>query len=79
MTTATRQLARAALKLPAAERESLARQIWHSLDFKSQKEWEAAWYPEIRRRVEAYQNGSDPGTPAGELISRLAKRYSSTR
>jgi putative addiction module component (TIGR02574 family) len=79
MTAVTRQLAKAALKLPVAERESLARKIWRSLEFKSQKEWEAAWYPEIKHRVDAYRNGSDPGKPAGEIFARLAKRYSSTR
>jgi putative addiction module component (TIGR02574 family) len=79
MTAVTRQLAKAALKLPVAERESLARKIWRSLEFKSQKEWEAAWYPEIKRRVEAYRAGHDRGKPAEEVFARLSKRYSSIR
>lgn len=60
---------KAALELPADERERLAEELWASLDDGSEAELEEAWANEIVRRVEEADAGAVQSQPWPEVRS----------
>jgi putative addiction module component (TIGR02574 family) len=38
-------------------------------------EWEAAWIPEIERRIADFENGKTVGIPAEEVMRRMKEKY----
>ena len=52
------QLFEAAMKLPERERAKLADKLALTVDSMADPEWQAAWGPEIARRVAEIENGT---------------------
>ena len=58
LSTEAQQVFDAAMKLPNAERSKLADKLSLTLDPMADPEWQAAWGPEIDRRVAQVENGT---------------------
>lgn len=56
------------------DRESLAEQIWLSLNDGSQAVVDAAWLEEVRRRDAAFAAGQDTESPVDEAVARVLAR-----
>ncbi|MDY3557752.1 addiction module protein [Gemmata sp. JC673] len=41
----------------------------------TQDEWEAAWLPEIERRIADFESGKTQGVPADEFMRRMKEKY----
>lgn len=41
----------------------------------TQEEWEAAWLPELERRLEELDSGKVVGIPAEEVMRRMKEKY----
>lgn len=41
----------------------------------TEEEWEAAWIPEIERRLEDLRSGKTVGIPAEEVMRRMREKY----
>ena len=65
-----KQLAEAALKLPALERARIAEQLLQSLD-QPDPSIEALWAEEAEARIAAYERGEIKAIPAEEVLARF--------
>jgi putative addiction module component (TIGR02574 family) len=75
MASPLRALEAAALSLPAAQREELARRLLASLD--SDPGVEANWDKEIIRRVAAFEAGRYDEIPAEDVLAAVRERLKS--
>ncbi|HEY1190880.1 MAG TPA: addiction module protein [Gemmata sp.] len=41
----------------------------------SQEEWEAAWIPEVERRIADFESGKTVGIPHDEVMRRMKEKY----
>lgn len=41
----------------------------------TREEWEAAWLPEIERRIADMDSGKTQGVPADEFMKRMKEKY----
>ena len=63
------------LTLKPEERESLAEQIWLSVEGANEAEIDAAWAEEIECRIDALESGKIEAVPAEQTLQRLAEKY----
>jgi putative addiction module component (TIGR02574 family) len=61
------EILKAALELPAEEREQLADDLWASLDGETDGAVEQAWADEIERRLDEADAGAVKRTPWSEV------------
>ena len=68
-----------ALRLTESERAELARALIASLDEEGEElteaEWEAAWAPELERRMRRLESGESKTTPVEEVMAELRAKY----
>ncbi|HEV3272262.1 MAG TPA: addiction module protein [Candidatus Methylacidiphilales bacterium] len=74
---AQKQVVEKALALPKKARESLAKQLWKSLEPNeekiSRKEWNGAWKVELEKRIADIESGRVKCVPYPEVRKRLDK------
>lgn len=58
LSSEAQQVFEAAMKLPEPERSKLAHKLASTVDPTSDPEWQAAWGPEIARRIAEIENGT---------------------
>jgi putative addiction module component (TIGR02574 family) len=58
LSSEAQQLFEAAMKLPEPERAKLADKLAMTVDPMADPEWQAAWGPEIARRIAEVENGT---------------------
>ncbi|MEO5769402.1 MAG: addiction module protein [Polyangia bacterium] len=72
MSTATKEILEAALKLDPEQREELIEELSASLDASNLGEY---WEAEIKRRIDDVDSGRVKTVPAHEVFARLEKRF----
>ena len=77
MSELAEKLIQQALGLPAEDRAELARVLIDSLDESDDKDVEAAWDAELRRRVERVEQGKSHLLPAQEALAEIRDKYNS--
>jgi putative addiction module component (TIGR02574 family) len=60
--------------LSLEEREALAEELTESL-YSTAPEIEAAWDEEVKRRMDAFDRGDDPGTTMEAIRASISKRF----
>jgi putative addiction module component (TIGR02574 family) len=69
----------AALALPEEDRWEVLERLLGSVDPGDARltsaEWEAAWLPEIERRIEEIESGAAELLPAEDVFSDLRRKY----
>ena len=71
MTNRTQELLSEVLKLPLAERASLAAEVLASIDGAADADAEEAWLAEIERRGRRVLSGESKGVPWEEVRARI--------
>lgn len=72
MSTATKEILEAALKLDPEQREELIEELSARLDASNLGEY---WEAEIKRRIDDVDSGRVKTVPAHEVFARLEKRF----
>ena len=78
---AVEKLFQEALALPREERERLLAELALSLapvpdeETMTEEEWQAAWMPEIERRIRDVEEGRSKLIPAEEVMAELRARF----
>lgn len=73
LSTEAQQVFDAAMKLPDGERAKLADKLSLTLDPTADPEWQAAWGPEIARRIAEVENGTAKLSDWEDVRQRLWK------
>jgi putative addiction module component (TIGR02574 family) len=68
------QILSEAMALGPDEREALAEELWLSLNGERQKEVDAAWLEEVRRRDAAFAAGEVQASDLDDVMARLLAR-----
>jgi len=71
MTTQAEQVLDGALHLAPVERAELVERILASFTFPSRSDIDAAWSREAEERIDAYEAGQLPSTPAMQVFERV--------
>ena len=76
MATEKKQVLQEALELPPVERAELVEQILASFDFPDRKAVDEAWAREAEDRIEAFEKGQIPSSPAKSVLDRVNRQRS---
>lgn len=68
-----KELEAEALRLPPAERETLATELFRSLDSQPLSEVDAAWVAEADRRFEELRSGQVQGVPGARVFGEIRR------
>lgn len=71
MTSATEKVLEEALQLPPVERASLVEHLLESFEFTDRKHLEDLWAEEAEDRIDAFEKGQIPSTPAKDVFAKL--------
>lgn len=77
MMNTTERLLNEALQLPYEQRQHLVDRLMESLhpgDDLSEEEWQAAWLPELKRRVADIESGRVKAVPVSQFLDEIADR-----
>ena len=74
--TQSREVLRAALLLPEADRADIADKLLMSLDASDQREIDALWAQEAESRIESYDRGEIEAIPGEEVLAAVKARRS---
>ncbi len=72
--TQPREVLRAALSLPEADRADIADRLLLSLDASDQREIDALWAQEAERRIESYDRGEIEAISGEEVFAAVKAR-----
>lgn len=83
MSTTVDELTQQAMQLSFDERAELADRLFRSLeppgDEVSTDEWAAAWLPELKRRVQAYERGESVALERVEAMAAIRESFRQRR
>lgn len=74
MTTEGSAVLKQALQLDAIQRAELIEALFRSFETSGTEANDAAWAAEAERRIDAYEAGTSPAAPSGEVLDRISKR-----
>ena len=73
VTEQTEHVLAEALHLPPVERAELIERLLASFEFPDRAEIDSLWAQEAEERIDAYERGEIPATPASEVFDRIDK------
>ena len=74
MTNQTEKVLAEALALPPTERAALVEELLSSFDFPARQKIDALWAKEAEDRIEAYERGELPASPAQAVFERIDRQ-----